>query len=77
MVAMIYKVSHYWVANDSTPTIDDVKEAIEAAKRENCTVCLHWKGPGYRWYGDTYSIDITADSDLNEVCNSLPKTYGI
>ena len=30
---MIYKVSHYWVANDSTPTIDDVKEAIEAAKK--------------------------------------------
>ena len=29
---MIYKVSHYWVANDSTPTIDDVKEAIETAK---------------------------------------------
>ena len=77
MVIMIYKVSHYWVANDATPTIDDVKEAIEAAKRENCTVCLHWKGPGYRWHGDTYSRDITADSNAEEVYSTFPKIYGL
>lgn len=74
---MIYKVLHYWVGNDDTPSMEDVKEAIEAAKRENCTVCLHWKGPGYRYYGDTYSRDVTADSDAEAVYNSLPKIYGI
>ena len=74
---MIYKVLHYWVGNDDTPSMEDVKEAIEAAKRENCTVCLHWKGPGYRYYGDTYSRDVTADSDAEAVYNSLPKVYGI
>ena len=77
MVAMIYKVSHYWVEDGHAASIEDIEDAIEAAKKENCTVRLHWKGPGYEWYGDTYSIDITPDSDLNEVCNSLPKTYGI
>ena len=74
---MIYKVSHYWVEGNYDLSIEDIEDAIEAAKKENCTVCLHWKGPGYKWYGDTYSIDITADSDVDEVCNSLPKTYGI
>lgn len=74
---MIYKVSHYWVEDGHAASIEDIGDAIEAAKKENCTVRLHWKGPGYKWYGDTYSIDITPDSDLNEVCNSLPKTYGI
>ena len=74
---MIYKVSHYWVEDGHTPSIEDIEDAIEAAKKENCTVCLHWKGPGYEWYGDTYSRDITADSDLNEVYNSLPKSYGL
>ena len=74
---MIYKVSHYWVGNDDTPSIEDIKAAIEAAKNENCTVCLHWKGPGYKWYGDTYSRDVTADSDAEEIFNSLPKVYGV
>lgn len=74
---MIYKVSHYWVEDGHAASIEDIVDAIEAAKKENCTVRLHWKGPGYEWYGDTYSIDITADSDVDEVCNSLPKSYGL
>lgn len=74
---MIYKVSHYWVGNDDTPSMEDIKAAIEAAKKENCTVCLHWKGPGYKWHWDVYTRDITADSDAEEVYNSLPKIYGL
>lgn len=74
---MIYKVSHYWVGNDDTPSMEDIKDAIEAAKRENCTVCLHWKGPGYRWHGDAYSRDITADSVAEEIYDTLPKIYGL
>ncbi len=74
---MIYKVSHYWVENGDTPSMEDIKAAIEAAKNENCTVCLHWKGPGYRWHGDTYSRDITADSVAEDIFNSLPKIYGL
>ena len=74
---MIYKVLHYWVGNDSTPTIEDFKEAIDVAKHENCTVCLHWKGPGYKWHGDTYSRDVTADSDAEKIFDSIPKIYGL
>ena len=74
---MIHKVSHYWVSDDDTPTLEDIKDAIEAAKNENCTVCLHWKGPGYRYYGDTYSRDVTADSVAEVIYESLPKVYGI
>ena len=74
---MIYKVSHYWVGGGYIPSIEDIKDAIEAAKKENCTVCLHWKGPSHAYYGDTYSKDVTADSDAEEVYNSLPKIYGL
>ena len=73
---MIYIVVHYWVY-DGTPTQEDIVAAISAAEKEDCTVCLHWRGPGYKWYGDTYSRDITAKSDPNEVYDSLPKVYGI
>ena len=73
---MIYKVSHYWVG-DGTPSKEDIIDAIAAAGKEGCTVCLHWKGPGYKWHGDTYSRDVTADSDAEEVYNSLPKMYGL
>lgn len=74
---MIYKVSHYWVGNDCIPSIEDIKAAIEAAKNENCTICLHWKGPGYKWHGDTYSRDITAGSDAEKIFDSIPKIYGL
>lgn len=74
---MIYKVSHYWVADSQTPTLEDIKDAIEAAKKENCTICLHWRGPGYKWHGDTYSRDVTAESVAEEVYGTLPKIYGI
>lgn len=73
---MIHKVVNYWVS-DGTPTKKDIIDAIAAAEKEGCTVCLHWKGPGYRWYGDTYSRDVTAESNPDEIYNSLPKVYGL
>ncbi len=73
---MIHKVVNYWVS-DGTPTKEDIIDAIAAAEKEGCTVCLHWKGPGYRWYGDTYSRDVTAESNPDEIYNSLPKMYGL
>ncbi len=73
---MIHKVVNYWVS-DGTPTKEDIIDTIAAAEKEGCTVCLHWKGPGYRWYGDTYSRDVTANSDADAIYNSLPKVYGL
>lgn len=73
---MIYKVEDYWVADGQQPTIEDVREAAEIAKKCGHTVCLHWKGPGYQWYADTYSRDITPDSDPEKIFNTLPKIYG-
>ena len=74
---MIYKVSHYWVSDGKTPELKDIEDAIEAAKKEDCTVCLHWRGPGYRWFGDSYSRDVTADSEAQSIYDSLPKMYGL
>lgn len=73
---MIYKVLHYWVEK-GTPKMEDINEAIEIAKKENCTISLNWKGPGYKYYGDTYSRDIKADSIAEEIYKTLPKLYGI
>ena len=74
---MIYRIVDYWVAEGMTPTLDDVKDAVEAAKKHGCTVRLNWKGPGYRWHGDTYSTDVTSESDAQEIYNNLPKSYGL
>ena len=60
-----------------TPSMEDIKDAIEVAKKENCIVGLHWNGPGFRWYGDAYSRYVTADSVAEEIYETLPKIYGI
>lgn len=74
---MIHQVLNYWVDNDASPSKDDIVAAIEEAKKHQCHVCLHWKGPGYRYYGDTYSRTVNPDSNAQEVYNGLPKVYGI
>lgn len=73
---MIHQVLEYWV-DQGTPTKEDIEAAIQAAIEHNCHICLHWKGPGYQWYGDTYSRTVTPESDVNAVFDSLPKVYGI
>lgn len=73
---MIYKIVDYWV-DKGTPTKEDIVDAIAAAEKEGCTVCLNWYGPGYTWYGDTYSKKVTAESNPDEIYDSLPKIYGI
>ena len=73
---MIKEVRQYWVES-GTPTKEDIEDAIKAAKKHKCDVELHWKGPGYRYYGDTYSRTISPDSDADKIYESLPKVYGI
>lgn len=74
---MIYEVRHFWVADDRTPTREDIEDAVKKCKELDCVIVLNWKGPGYRWYGDKYSREITKYSDVEEVVESLPKIYGL
>lgn len=77
---MIYEVRKFYVANNLTPSDDDIREAIEIAKRDNVVVHLTWSGPGWEWYGQEhwgYTREITAESTFEEVKESLPKMYGI
>lgn len=77
---MIIKVTDLYVADDLTPTEDDVREAIKYAQENNVTVHLHWSGPGWQWYPSErwgYLRTITPESDFDEVWNSLPKIYGV
>lgn len=73
---MIKEYKQYWV-EDGTPTKEDIVDAVKAAKKHKCNVQLHWKGPAYRYYGDTYSRTITPDSNPDDIFNSLPKVYGV
>lgn len=74
---MIYEVKEYWVADGATPKEEDIKNAISAARKKKCTIRLNWKGPGWRWHGDTYHVEISKDDDVNEIMESLPKIYGL
>lgn len=73
---MIHQVVEYWV-DDGTPKLEDIIQAIQKSKEHQCHVKLCWKGPGYKYYGDTYSRTVHSDSNAQEVFSSLPKIYGI
>ena len=73
---MIAEYKHYWV-KEGVPTLQDVIDAIDAAKKNNCNIFLNWKGPGYPWYRDTYKCEIHPDSNATEIYESLPKCYGV
>jgi hypothetical protein len=73
---MITETRHYQVV-DGLPSRQDIVDAIEAAKKRQCTIILNWKGPGYQCNGDTYSCTISPDDDPDKIFNSLPKTYGL
>ena len=47
------------------------------ANTYDCVISLNWKGPGYKWYGDTYHREIRKDSNAEEIFANLPKIYGI
>ena len=48
---MITKTVDYWVVGFGLPTIDDVYQAIDAARDEKAIVRLHWHTPAYPYYG--------------------------
>jgi hypothetical protein len=74
---MIYEVKEYWVYN-GLPSLLDLMDARDIAKKNNCKVILNWKGPGWQWYGDTYRVEIEADSDVEEIIENLNNTvYGL
>ena len=73
---MITATRHYRVV-DGLPSKQDIVDAIEAAKSHRCSVILNWKGPGYPWYGDTYSCTVSPDDDPDNIFGSLPKSYGV
>ena len=77
---MIFEVKDLYVADDLTPTKDDIMAAINYAKEKNVTVHLHWSGPGYQWYPSEkwgYIRTITPESKFEDVWDSLPKMYGV
>lgn len=74
---MIYERREFWVADDKTPKMEDITAAIEMANTYDCVISLNWKGPGYKWYGDTYHREIRKDSNAEEIFANLPKIYGI
>lgn len=73
---MITETRHYRVV-DGLPSKQDIVDAIEAAKKHQCSVILNWKGPGYLWHGDTYSCIVSQDDDPDNIFDSLPKSYGL
>jgi hypothetical protein len=73
---MITETRHYQVV-DGIPCKQDIVDAIEAAKKHQCSIILNWKGPGYQWHGDTYSCTVSPDDDQDNIFDSLPKSYGV
>jgi hypothetical protein len=73
---MITETRHYQVV-DGLPSKQDIVDAIEAAKKHQCSIILNWKGPGYTWYWDTYSCIVSPDDDPDNIFDSLPKSYGV
>lgn len=59
---------------DQTPTLEDIKECVEIAKRDNCVVELRWQT---KWSG-AYARYIWADDDPQEYFNNkIPHVYGL
>lgn len=59
---------------DQTPTLEDIKECVEIAKRDNCVVNLLW----YKQYSGKYSRYIWANNDPQEYFNKhIPRIYGV
>ena len=73
---MITETRHYQVV-DGLPSKQDIVDAIEAAKKHQCSVILNWKGPGYPLYRDTYRCTVSQDDDPDKIFDSLSKSYGV
>lgn len=57
-----------------TPTLEDIKECIEIAKRDNCVVNLIWH---MKWSGK-YSQYIRAEDDPQKYFDeNIPRIYGV
>lgn len=71
---MLRKVEMYMLDFHETPTMQDIKEAIEIAKVQNVIVNLTWES---KWSG-TFQRFIYADDDPAEVFkNRIPHVYGL
>jgi len=70
---MITEVKEYTCQFDYAPSDDDIKEAIELAKKFNCIIKLSWR---LKWSGE-YKRFISPTSTFESVKESLPKIYGI
>ena len=76
---MIEKTVDYWVVGFDLPKIEDVYDAIDAARREKAIVRLHWHTPAYPYYGPSsdMAIEVLADDDAQEVFNQIPTNYAV
>ena len=76
---MITKTVDYWVVGFGLPTIDDVYQAIDAARNEKAIVRLHWHTPAYPYYGASSDMvmEILADDDAHKVFEQIPTTYAV
>jgi hypothetical protein len=70
---MIKELKSYICEFDTVPTDDDLMQAIEIAKKDNCVVEIHWT---LKWSGH-YARYFYADDTLETARDKLPKIYGM
>ena len=63
----------YILPFESRPTLEDITECLEVAKKNNAVVELRWN---VKWSGK-YSVLVYPDTDAVELYERLPKSYGI
>lgn len=66
---MIQKVLKYEVINAERPSYDDVENAIEVAKEEQCNVQLTWKG--FQHIRDSCSVFLSSSDNAQEVYEKI------
>ena len=67
---MIQEVKVYWCDH---PKDEDITEAMQIAKDNNCIVRLEW----FVKYSGHYAARITPESTMEDVKKQIPKVYGI
>jgi hypothetical protein len=55
------------------PKDEDILEAMEIVKRDNCVIKLQWNIP----HSGTYFAIVAHDSTLESVKKQIPRVYGI